>query len=1423
MPVYRDRANGITRRAIESVLTQTFSNIELIIVDDGSNDGLFNILREYRRADDRVSVIRHNANSGLPALRVNEGLLVARAPLVAYQFEDDVWYKDALSHLHKSLPGDTADFIVYGNVLMVSHSGEQVGIIGKGPINRSSLLQQNRLANCSVLHPLSLLSKIGMYDPQVLLRRLSDHDLWLRASRVADFIHVPELIGEVTVAHEHSLGRGVHLDRELTLPLLGIDKAARLAPESMPSYDILVPFRPVTRSVETAVWREAVAPYAAQHPDLFTRDERSAIAAKTSADRCNAVFKAAYSTSVDVTLGNFVHSLSGEEHLFTFYGEVDFPITGFIERAILYRTVSPATSVFAADCSERGISTVYVMDDNMFAFHEAGLEHAYLRPGTPNYIAIEQQVKTADIVIVYSEEVERACRVYNPRVLRLETNIRASRLNYVSPHSTNERRKVALVTSPIREAELKLLWSEITATLNEFHDVELHCWGFDPSPLGLPDNRVVHRHFDQSYERYLDRLQAENFEVLLAPLFDDNAVKRSKSPIKYVEAAAAGALLLVSDVSVYGKIRDGLTAIKVANELGAWRSALTKALSMDPEDRAEIIGRARRDVAKRFTSEQATVDMATALVAADLHCIFRSIKIPLGRPSVLYVFGHTALGGATLHLLDHARLMAALGVKPIICTRQQDPINSDFKGRVDAEGWELFTFPFEVSLAPEALRANSTMNLDFLSKMCSRLDVRLIHATPYSADWVSVAETLELPLVLSLHQAYGVPTSLTQFGRPHGVHCSSQLYGRIWASSFACPTHVFPAPVSAEHFVIGESRVRGTGLARNGRITILVSGTVQPRKGQLRAAVAVANLIEDGYDLELVLAGYTEWFPEYLQACQTEFDLRGMADRLTVHGFVQDMRPLYAQADIVLCSSDDESQPQAVLFGMASGCLAISAPAGGVREIIKDGFNGFIASGTSSVALQEALTRALKLSDVERHRAMARGLEASWTRSHPRFTQLRLAELYVAACREAAERRFRGSRAVEPQLVEITLAGEVGKRLYIYGLIVDGKNIDFASSLADGWSQHEDFAGKFIFKNEESSSVLNFRVGVARSMQVKILATRESGAIQVEVGELSTAFNAFSEVPGGEFRVFDVPLPVLFGSSSRNIWPFEGRRAVQSATRETAQDDIVSVEGRGDNVVVNGTTHTPRRVVLASGGKMIGTFTPAISDGTLNPWTIAVPTPSLDFGPNLLIPFGRTEIGLEQVGAPVIVGKLPNGDAILPGDVIGAEVTVLPLSELDTSILGAVDIIEVEGEKITVEGWCRPSLNQSSISVVILGDSLVIGVTAPWFERAGLSEALGDSAYRFGGWRTTFIAQRPRNVLVGLALEFPPRSVYVIGGASISPLEASFHEDGSAPPEYDASSAVVRSRDGTGDINSDRGDLEDADECSSLERTGGAL
>jgi len=110
MPVYN--AEKFIRESIDSVLDQSFRDLELICVDDGSTDSSPRILEEYRSRDERLRIIRQeNQFAGIAR---NNGLDHAEGEYVMFLDSDDVLEKDAVSYLIKNAEKNHTDVIVFG-------------------------------------------------------------------------------------------------------------------------------------------------------------------------------------------------------------------------------------------------------------------------------------------------------------------------------------------------------------------------------------------------------------------------------------------------------------------------------------------------------------------------------------------------------------------------------------------------------------------------------------------------------------------------------------------------------------------------------------------------------------------------------------------------------------------------------------------------------------------------------------------------------------------------------------------------------------------------------------------------------------------------------------------------------------------------------------------------------------------------------------------------------------------------------------------------------------------------------------------------------------------------------------------------------------------------------------------------------------
>lgn len=93
MPAYNS-GNTISR-AIQSVLDQTYSEFELLVIDDGSTDNTVDIVNFYIKTDSRIVLLRNPRNLGVAASR-NHGCRMAQGEYLAFLDSDDMWFEDKL-------------------------------------------------------------------------------------------------------------------------------------------------------------------------------------------------------------------------------------------------------------------------------------------------------------------------------------------------------------------------------------------------------------------------------------------------------------------------------------------------------------------------------------------------------------------------------------------------------------------------------------------------------------------------------------------------------------------------------------------------------------------------------------------------------------------------------------------------------------------------------------------------------------------------------------------------------------------------------------------------------------------------------------------------------------------------------------------------------------------------------------------------------------------------------------------------------------------------------------------------------------------------------------------------------------------------------------------------------------------------------
>lgn len=92
-PVYN--AQEYLEETILSVLQQTYSNWELLLIDDCSTDKSYEIIKKYQNQDKRIRYLKNEKNSG-PAVTRNRGIESSNGEYIAFLDSDDLWYQDKL-------------------------------------------------------------------------------------------------------------------------------------------------------------------------------------------------------------------------------------------------------------------------------------------------------------------------------------------------------------------------------------------------------------------------------------------------------------------------------------------------------------------------------------------------------------------------------------------------------------------------------------------------------------------------------------------------------------------------------------------------------------------------------------------------------------------------------------------------------------------------------------------------------------------------------------------------------------------------------------------------------------------------------------------------------------------------------------------------------------------------------------------------------------------------------------------------------------------------------------------------------------------------------------------------------------------------------------------------------------------------------
>ena len=208
IPAYN--AAGFIGRTLDTVRTQTFTEHETIVVDDGSTDGTAEVAQAYFRRHAMPGRVVRQENRGIAASR-NAGMRAATGAYVALLDHDDLWYPEKLAAV-------MAEFERHPEVDLICHDehitreGQIVRVsrrrLPRGNLYEALLFGGNLLSPSATTLRRERALEIGGFDERAEHLTVEDYDFWMRFGREKRIRFLHRVLGEYVMS-EHSTSRRI--------------------------------------------------------------------------------------------------------------------------------------------------------------------------------------------------------------------------------------------------------------------------------------------------------------------------------------------------------------------------------------------------------------------------------------------------------------------------------------------------------------------------------------------------------------------------------------------------------------------------------------------------------------------------------------------------------------------------------------------------------------------------------------------------------------------------------------------------------------------------------------------------------------------------------------------------------------------------------------------------------------------------------------------------------------------------------------------------------------------------------------------------------------------------------------------------------------------------------------------------------------
>ena len=591
LPIESGDHNNLLYRSVDSILSQTLKNLELIVIDDGSTKETNNQIEALMQKDGRVSCLRHRHPIGLPAISEYEGFVKSRGKYLAFSSTNTVLEKTGIDALYKHLHSNESDF-VYGRVRTLSPdllTGKLIkSQLGTSLRPQSSIRLNNKISQYAVLFKKEILHRVGLADPSPFMVQDCHWDLWIRIAEYYDLQFLDKHIATVqNLVIDDCLHDSYYSDSWSVSELMGKHRNTLLSPKNFQNYDIYTApanlHELATRAITDC--NNSHQRQFAQHLDQSTfATSNPTPHLEQDATRSRLLVSTAfYDASTSLCFDNppsiaHVQIIESNDSRKT---EVVQATALIIVREIFDRN----NQIWIDIAKKTNVPIYWFIDDNFMVLSAESKEYSMYRPENVKQFmhlfagilasteAIQQYFcdqKLHDNVLVY------------PPISTLPLKHRESAV----PRKQNNSFRLLFFGGPHRLQSLKKFILPALEKLSSEIDVELVIGSKQPGMVTSNVVTIHHVSFESDYRLALSRFVNADIDVLVHPSTrTDNASYKTLNAL--INADKIGAALAVSDVPPFSKFHKAGIMAFAEDSVAAWLTIL-KELAHNDEKRDSL-------------------------------------------------------------------------------------------------------------------------------------------------------------------------------------------------------------------------------------------------------------------------------------------------------------------------------------------------------------------------------------------------------------------------------------------------------------------------------------------------------------------------------------------------------------------------------------------------------------------------------------------------------------------------------------------------------------------------------------------------------------------------------------------------------------------------------------------------------------------